>query len=340
MKILMTGAAGFIGYHLSLRLMNDGHSIVGIDNLCDRGDIAIKLARLQQLGIAEDTIPDATPCKSTTGDFTFLKADILARKALIAFCQEERFDTVIHLAALTGVATAQEAPMAMFDTNVTGTQNLLEAARLSGVQHFFFASSSVVHGALAKAPLKENDDVDTPMNMYAGTKRSAELLCYAYARSFNLPVTIFRFFTVYGSWARPDSLPMHIARDVVEGNTINILNNGYLVRDFTYIEDVTDGIMSALLNPRYNNVGTPYALYNIGRSKPVPFLSFVQAVETALGKTAKVQLDSASPLSHGESVEVYADTSKLETELAYSPVWDYEEALPIFINWFTSFYKY
>lgn len=335
----MTGAAGFIGYHLAQRLMSEGHSIVGLDNLCDRGDLNLKIARLQRLGIDAENIQDAVPYQSAQGNFVFLKADIMARKALIAFCKEEKFDTVIHLAALTGADMAREAPTQMFDTNVAGTQNMLEAARIAGVQHFFFASSSVVHGAHAKAPLSEQDDVDTPMNMYAGSKRAAELLCYTYSRAFNLPVTIFRFFTVYGPWARPDSIPMVIARDVNEGNTITILNNGYLVRDFTYVDDITDGVMSALNNPRYANHGAPYALYNIGRSKPVPFLSFVQAVETALGKMAKIQLDAASPLTRGESVEVYADTTKLENELAYSPVWDYEEALPLFIEWFRSYYS-
>lgn len=335
----MTGAAGFIGYHLAQRLMSEGHSIVGLDNLCDRGDLNLKIARLQRLGIDAENIQDAVPYQSAQGNFIFLKADIMARKALIAFCKEEKFDTVIHLAALTGAEMAREAPTQMFDTNVAGTQNMLEAARIAGVQHFFFASSSVVHGAHAKSPLSEQDDVDTPMNMYAGSKRAAELLCYTYARAFNLPVTIFRFFTVYGPWARPDSLPMSIARDVNEGNTITILNNGYLVRDFTYVDDITDGVMSALNNPRYASHGAPYALYNIGRSKPVPFLSFVQAVETALGKMAKIQLDAASPLTRGESVEVYADTTKLENELAYSPVWDYEEALPLFIEWFRSYYS-
>lgn len=339
MKILMTGAAGFIGYHLAQRFISEGHSIVGIDNLCDRGDLNLKIARLQQLGIDAENIQDAVPYQSTQGNFIFLKADVMARKALIAFCKEERFDTIIHLAALTGSEMAKEAPTQMFDTNVVGTQNMLEAARIAGVQHFFFASSSVVHGAQAKSPLSEQDDVDTPMNMYAGSKRAAELLCYTYSRAFNLPVTIFRFFTVYGPWARPDSLPMRIARDVNEGNTITILNNGYLVRDFTYVDDITDGILSALNNPRYATHGAPYALYNIGRSKPVPYLSFVQAVETALGKMAKVQLDAASPLTRGESVEVYADTTKLENELAYSPVWDYEEALPLFIDWFRSYYS-
>ncbi|MBR1979315.1 MAG: NAD-dependent epimerase/dehydratase family protein [Akkermansia sp.] len=339
MKILMTGAAGFIGYHLTQRLMSEGHTIVGLDNLCNRGDLELKIARLQQLGIAEQEIKDAIPYQSTQGNFIFLKADIMARKALISFCKDEQFDVIIHLAAVTGSEMAREAPTQMFDTNVVGTQNMLEAARVSGVQHFFFASSSVVHGARAKAPLSEDDDVDTPMNMYAGSKRAAELLCYTYSRAFNLPITIFRFFTVYGPWARPDSLPMTIARDVEAGNTITILNNGYLVRDFTYVDDITDGVMSALNNPQYSTHGAPYALYNIGRSKPVPFLSFVQAVESALGKLAKVQLDAASPLTRGESVEVYADTTKLENELAYSPVWDYEEALPIFIEWFRSYYS-
>lgn len=334
MKALVTGAAGFIGYHIVRKLMGDGHEVVGIDNLCDVSALDLKLARLADLGIAAEKASSGTPLKSGVGAFTFLRADIRDRKGLIDFCQQEHFDTVIHLAALAGIAIAQKEPMEVFDTNVVGTQNTLEAARLSGVRHFFFSSSSVVHGAHAKSPLREDDDVDAPLNMYAGSKRASELLCYTYSQTYNLPVTVFRFFTAYGPWGRPDSLPMTVARDIAEGNPITVLNNGYLVRDFTYVDDIVDGMMSALLNPYYATGGAPYALYNIGRSKPIPFLSFLQSIEMAMGRSAQIKRDPASPLTRGEGVEMYADTRKLETELAYSPVWDYEEAVPLFIDWF------
>ena len=216
---------------------------------------------------------------------------------------------------------------------------MLEAARLCGVQHFFFSSSYVVHGARAQSPLKENDDVDSPMSMYAGSKRAAELLCHTYASAYLLPVTVFRFFTTYGSWGRPDSKPMMIAKSIVDGTPITLLNDGYLVRDFTYVDDIIDGIMMALPMPPSAVHHAPYALYNIGRSKPIPMLSFIQAIEGAIGKPAIIDRDSASPLTKGESVEMYADTGKLESELAYSPVWDYEEAAPIFGKWFAENYK-
>ncbi len=339
MKILVTGAAGFIGYHIVHRLISDGHDVTGIDNLCDPSARELKLARLAQLGIAPEAIIPGTPQRGSDGRFTFIQADIRDRQGLIALCQQESFEDIIHLAARAGVPLSLEEPVEVFDTNVVGTQNALEAARLSGVRHFFFSSSSVVHGAHAQSPLREDDDVDAPLNMYAGSKRASELLCYTYAQAYNLPVTVFRFFTAYGPWGRPDSVPMTIARDIAEGNTITVLNNGYLVRDFTYVDDIVDGVVSALLNPYYAASGAPYALYNIGRSKPVPFLSFIQSIEMAMGRRALIQRDPASPLTRGESVEMYADTRKLETELAYSPVWDYEEAVPLFIDWFRNHYN-
>ncbi len=339
MKILVTGAAGFIGYHVIHRLMNDGHQVVGIDNLCDPATVGIKQARLAQLGIDPARIAEGAFVPSAYGSFTFAKADILDREGMVKLCAHGGFDKIVHLAALAGISSSVKNPQAFFEANTVGTQNMLEAARLAGIPHFFFSSSSVVHGAHAHAPIKENDDVDEPMSMYAASKRAAELLCYAYASSFKLAVTVFRFFTVYGSWCRPSSKPMTIAHDIIEGNPITVLNDGYLIRDFTYVDDIVDGVIIALTTPYYGTSGVPYALYNVGRSKPVPFLSFVQSMEMALGKTALIERRTESSLTYGESVEMYADTSKMEAELAYAPVWDYEEAIPMFAKWFTDNYK-
>lgn len=338
MKILVTGAAGFIGFHVVNRLINEGHSVVGIDNLCEPDTLMIKKARLSMLGINPDAIADGRPIRSTIAVFDFIQLDILERRNMIDLCHECKFDTVIHLAALAGVQPSIQYPTPFFDVNTTGTFNVLEAARLTGVKHVLFASSSVVHGVHSQAPMKEDDDVNTPMTMYAASKRAAELLCYSYANAYKLPITIFRFFTVYGAWCRPNSGPMQIARNIVEGKPIRIINNGHLVRDFTYVDDVVDGMMFAI-NASPGTPNTPYALYNVGRSVPVPYASFIQSLESSLGVAAIIEHDATTPFSVGEHVEMYADTDKLEAELAYSPVWDYEEAVPIFTQWFKDNYN-
>ncbi len=338
MKILVTGAAGFIGYHVVNRLINEGHSIVGIDNLCEPDSLTLKKARLSLLGINPEAITDGKPVRSSIAVFDFIKLDILDRKSMLALCKECKFDVVMHLAAKAGVRTSIENPTEFFDTNAVGTQNMLEAAQLSGVKHFFFSSSAVVHGMQSQAPVKEDDDVNTPMSMYACSKRAAELLCYTYARNYNMPVTIFRIFTAYGSWCRPSSMPMRIARDIMEGRTIHVINNGHLVRDFTYVDDLVDGMIFAINSPNHST-DVPYSLYNVGRSTPVPFISFVQSIENTLGVAAQIAVDPTDPFTVGEHIEMYADTEKLESALAYSPVWDYEEAVPLFAQWFKENYK-
>ncbi len=337
MNILITGAAGFIGYHVTQRLLNGGHQVFAVDNLSDMGDLGMKMNRLSQLGIGEEAF-SATETPLEQGSLRFLRLDLRDRDALVSLCCNEHFELIIHLAAMAGVGRSRKDPAGFFDNNVLATENVLEAARLSKVGHLFFSSSAVVHGINAHAPLKEEDDIDTPLNMYAGSKRAAEIICYAYARTYKLPITIFRFFTVYGAWGRPDSIPMLIARDIMEGSPVSVINNGYLVRDFTYVDDIVDGITTAITTPPFNHFGVPYALYNVGRSEPVPMLSFIQALETAFGRTAHVELLPDKPHEYDVTAEVYADTSKLEQELAYSPAWDYEEAIPCFVDWFRQHY--
>lgn len=339
MKLLVTGAAGFIGFHTINRLINEGHSVVGIDDLCEPDTVALKKIRLSLLGINPEAIADARPVRSTIAQFDFVKLDILNREQMLSLCHENRFDAIIHLAAVAGTAMSKKYPTAFYDINTTGTLNMLEAARLSNAKHFFFTSSSVVHGKLSKAPMSEQDDVDSPLSMYAGSKRAAELLCYTYAQSYNLPVTIFRLFNVYGSWCRPNSEPMRIAHSISVGTPVKVINDGYLVRDFTYVDDVVDGMIFALNTPSHKPGQSPYALYNVGRSTPVPYLSFIQSIEMALGIPAIIEQDTTDPFTLGEHVEMYADTTKLESELAYSPVWDYEEAVPLFARWFKDNYN-
>lgn len=338
MKILVTGAAGFIGFHVVNHLLKNGNEVVGIDNIADNKDLEIKHARLSLLGINVEALYQSDAEQKGHNGLRFLRLDILNREALGALCRTENFDIIVHLAALTGTTMANLKPAQFYDTNVTGTLNLLELARRNGVQHFFYSSSSVVYSTQAKAPFEEEDHVDTPLNMYAASKRSAELLCYTYAKSYGLPVTVFRLFAVYGPWARPDSVPMQLADRMMKGRSIRILNEGQIVRDFTYIDDLLEGMSAALSSQPYGSNSVPYALYNVGRGKPVSLLAFIQAMEFALGRSAEVQIVPDSVLHSGELVEMYADTSKLERELAYSPVWDYEEALPRFAAWFKEHY--
>ncbi len=337
MNILLTGIAGFIGYHVARRLLEDGHTVYGIDNLSDQGDLDMKMNRLALLGIGEEAF-SATAAALDLGSLRFLRLDLRDREALTQLCLQERFDHIIHLAAVAGVGRSKEDPAGFFDNNVYATENVLEAARISKAQHVFYSSSAVVHGINAHAPLTENDDVDTPLNMYAGSKRAAEIICYAYARTFRLPITVFRFFTAYGPWGRPDSIPMKIARDIVKGTPVPVLNDGYLVRDFTFVDDIVDGIMAAITSPPFSHFGVPYTLYNIGRGEPITMLSFIQAMETAFGRTAHIELKPDNPIDYGVAPEVYADTSLLAQELAYSPSWDYEEAMPCFVDWFKEHY--
>ena len=337
MKILVTGAAGFIGYHVTNRLLERGYKVVGIDNVCNNKDLELKYARLSRLGIAPEGLE---PLKELSGrnGFRFIMMDILDTVSLDALCKQESFDIIIHLAALTGTSTANMKPVKFYTTNVIGTMNMLEVSRLYGVQHFFFSSSSTVYSALAKSPLQEDDHVDTPLNMYASSKRSAELLCYTYSKSYGMPITIFRLFSVYGSWCRPDSVPMQLADRIMKGRRVRIMNNGHMVRDFTYIDDLLEGMEAAMASQPYAGNGVPYALYNVGRGKPISLMAFTQALEHALSRNTEIQMDPTSPLAVGELVEMYADTSKLDRELAYSPVWDYEEALPRFADWFLKHY--
>ncbi len=338
MKILITGVAGFIGFHVANRLMLDGHEVVGIDNLSDNGDLKLKHDRMNQLGVDCSRCTDGAELRSEIGKFTLIKADILDKEAMRALCLREKFHTVVHLAASTGIDASNADPEYFFLNNVVGTENMLESSRVSGVQHFFFSSSATVYGSRAKAPFNEEDDVDTPMNMYGGTKRMCELLCHSYANCYKLNVTVFRFFTAYGAWARPSSLPMKVALDIMNGNTVKVVNNGLLVRDFTYVDDITDGIMSALVNPPVLNRADPFALYNIGCAKPVPLLAFIQTIEMSLDIPATVETTSDLSTAASQVTEMYADISKLNNDLAYSPVWDYTEGVPMFTDWLKKYY--
>lgn len=339
MKVLVTGAAGFIGYHVVSRLVNRGAEVVAIDNLMDNRDLDLKRGRLAQWDIDMDTLMQEGYHNNKHG-LRFYYMDIMDRESMYNLCVEENFDTIIHLAAVTGSFFVKHEPARFMDVNVTGTINMLEAAKAGNVKHFFFSSSAAVYGERAKSPLREDDDVDHPLNLYAASKRASEIVYYTYARAFGIATTVFRFFTVYGNWCRRDSIPMQLAHDITQGNEICLFNNGNLVRDLTYVDDVLDALDEALLMPPYQTQGeAPYQLFNIGRSEPIPFIAYVHAMEKALGKKANIKLSPQSPLTIGEREIVYADTEKLQRILSYSPIWDYEMALPGFVEWFKQHYN-
>lgn len=339
MKVLVTGAAGFIGYHVVTRLFEKGAEVIAIDNLMDNLDLDLKRGRLTQLGLDMDLIQQQG-YQTLPHGLRFYQLDILDRESMYNLCTEEQFDTIIHLAAVTGSFFVKHEPAKFMDVNVTGTINMLEAAKAGGVKHFFFSSSAAVYGDHAQSPLREDDDVDRPLNLYAASKRASEIVCYTYARAFGIATTIFRFFTVYGNWCRRDTIPMQLAHDIMQGNEICLFNNGNLVRDLTYVDDVIDAMDEALLLPPYQQMGeAPYQLFNIGRSEPIPFVAYIHAMEKALGKKANITFSPQSPLTIGEREIIYADTERLQRILSYSPIWDYETALPGFVEWFKQNYN-
>lgn len=338
MKALVTGSAGFIGFHLINALLSRGDTVVGIDSLYDNGDQNMKLARLSLQGVDTASIAPGKELSGSLG-YRFIQMDICDRAGMLALAEQEKFDIIFHLAAVTGNYFAKKAPDLFADVNIYGTTSVLEAARKTGVQHFVFTSSAAVYGRKAVSPLTEHSDTTHPLSMYGASKRSAELMCYTYALSYNLPVTVFRLFNAYGKWGRPDSIFMHAAQDIIEGNTITLLNDGYIVRDFTYVDDMVDGLLAAAANPPYGANGVPYEAFNIARSKPVQLAAIIEAMENVLGKKANVVTKPESTLTIGENPEIYASCEKMESVLAYSPVWDYEKALEDFLDWFVKNYK-
>lgn len=338
MKILVTGVAGFIGEQLTEHLLNQGHEIVGIDNFFDNNDIDIKCSRMAELGVDTNLLAESNEVSGKRG-FRFVRLDVMDRPGVLDLCRKEQFDAVFHLAAITGSYFTRRDPAVVFDVILYGTTNMLEAARVCGIKHFIYSSAAAVYNNGVPSPINEDAPTDAPLSPYAAAKRSAELICHAYARQFNLPITIFRFFTVYGKWGRKDSIPMHAVKDVLNGNEIKLLNNGYIIRDFTYVDDVVHPMASALHQMPQGRNGVPYEIFNIGRSKPVSLSSFIQTVATVMGKSPNITLLPDSTLTIGEAPEIYADTTKLENVLAYSPEWEYEEALPTFVEWYLANYK-
>lgn len=334
MKILVTGAAGFIGYHLIKNLLQKNLVVVGIDNINDYYDINLKFARLSNLGIIRASITeDGDLVKSTNNsNFSFGKINIVNLSKLKVLFKTEKFTHIINLAAQAGVRHSIENPHVYIQSNVVGFVNLLECSRHNKIKHFLYASSSSVYGTNSKIPFSEKDRVDTPVSIYAATKKSNELMAYTYSHLYDLPTTGLRFFTVYGPWGRPDMAPMLFASAILKGEPINVFNNGDMQRDFTYIDDIIEGIVKVIYKQPDNN---PKAdLFNIGNSKPVDLMKFI----SILGKEIAIEpILNFCPMQDGDVKRTYADTSLLNKLTGYKSNIDLGEGVKLFVQWFKEY---
>ena len=332
MHLLVTGAAGFIGAALAHRLLDRGDTVVGLDNLNDYYEVSLKQARLDRL--------TARP------GFRFVKLDLADRAGMSALFASERFDAVAHLAAQAGVRYSLKKPDAYVDSNLVGFGNILEGCRHGRVAHLVYASSSSVYGLNAKMPFSEEDSVDHPVSLYAATKKANELMAHVYSHLYALPTTGLRFFTVYGPWGRPDMSPYLFIRAMLAGEPIKVFNHGEMLRDFTYVDDIVEGVVRVIDRPPAPGDASlldspatstaPYRVYNIGNSQPVPLLEYIATFERALGVTAKLDLQ---PMQPGDVVATAADTSALERAVGFRPSTPLAVGVQRFVDWYRDFYK-
>lgn len=333
MKVLVTGAAGFIGFHLVQRLAERGDEVVGLDSLNDYYDRRMKFGRLAVTGVEQSAIePHKMVQSARWPKYRFVQMALEEREELERLFAEERFEVVVNLAAQAGVRYSIENPHAYVESNVVGFMNVLECCRHNQVRHLVYASSSSVYGRNAKVPFSEEDRTDSPVSLYAATKKANELMAHTYASLYSIPMTGLRFFTVYGPWGRPDMAPMLFADAISEGRPIKVFNGGDLARDFTYIDDITEGVVRVVAGePPTGEV--PCKVYNIGCSTPVRLMDFISTMERAFGREAeKVML----PMQAGDVYQTYADTSLLERDYGYRPTTTLEEGLRRFVEWYAT----
>lgn len=343
MKILLTGVAGFIGFHLAKRLLIEGHEVVGIDNINDYYDVDLKYARLKRLGISRDQIEYSRYVTSETmPKFRFMRLDLTDAGNIERLFRQDNFEQVCTLAAQAGVRYSMENPSAYVDTNITGFLNLLEAVRRNPVQHLVFASSSSVYGQNTKIPFNEDDLVDHPISLYAASKKSNELMAYTYSHLFQIPCTALRFFTVYGPWGRPDMAPFLFANAILKGMPLQVFNNGKMKRDFTYIDDIIESTYRIISLPPNGTRATvptsccaPYRICNIGRGEPVDLLEFIATLESFMGRKAVLQM---KPMQPGDVPITWADTSRLQSLTGYTPCVSMAEGVKRFAQWFKEHY--
>lgn len=348
-KILVTGAAGFIGFHLVNRLLKEGYQVFGLDNINNYYDVNLKYARLAETGIyssAESVFNGGEKRKYNeivfgemiqsliTSNYRFIRQDIENKSKIDQLFSQEKFDYVVNLAAQAGVRYSIENPDVYIKSNIMGFFNILEACRSYPVKHLIYASSSSVYGANKKVPFSENDRVDNPVSMYAATKKSNELMAYTYSHLYNIPTTGLRFFTVYGPWGRPDMSPILFADAITQNKPIEVFNNGEMLRDFTYIDDIIEGLFRVITT--IPNTNPPYRIMNIGNGAPVELMLFIETMEKAFGKKADKIM---APMQAGDVKQTWADTRKLKETVNYEPKTNIEDGIQNFVSWYSSYYK-
>jgi UDP-glucuronate 4-epimerase len=348
LKILVTGTAGFIGFHLAKKLIERGNVVVGLDNVNDYYDVNLKYARLNELGMKKETIVDNEIVNSSHKNFSFIKADLADRETINKIFETESFDAVCNLAAQAGVRYSIENPHAYIDSNVVGFMNILEACRHNEVSNLSYASSSSVYGLNKSQPFKTTDHTDHPISLYAATKKSNEMMAHTYSHLYNISTTGLRFFTVYGPWGRPDMAPMLFTDAILNDRPIKVFNHGNMSRDFTYVEDIVDGIIKVIDNPaqsdkywsgnapKSDSSSAPYRIYNIGNNAPVNLMEFILEIETSLGKIAEKKF---MEMQDGDVESTYADTSGLMNDFNYKPFTPLSKGVNEFVIWFKAFYN-
>ena len=349
MNILLTGAAGFIGSAVVEKLSQEGNNVVGIDNINDYYDPILKYDRLKALGIDEGAKEwDIVNQSSRFPNFKFIRMDITDKESMHHLFEKEKFDSVVHLAAQPGVRYSISNPQAYVENNINGFLNVLEGCRQTGVGHLVFASSSSVYGLNGKIPFKEEDSTEHPVSLYAATKKSNEMMAHAYSHIFGLPVTGLRFFTVYGPWGRPDMSPFLFIDGIMKGDSIKVFNNGDMLRDFTFIDDIVESVSRIIRikpekdeawdaeNPDPASSCAPYRIYNVGNQNPTRLLDYISAIEAEIGKEAKKDM---LPIQAGDVYQTYADSSSLAKATGFTPSTNLKDGIHKTVEWFRNYYS-
>lgn len=336
MNILVTGAAGFIGYHVTKRLLKNGHQVTGLDNLNDYYSVDLKIARLKDTGIDLESTEVGKGLPITYENYTFHPADLKDRSSIEAIFEGQTFDVMFHLAAQPGVRHSLKNPHTYIDSNINGFLHVLEGCRHSGINHLIYASSSSVYGNSKNTPFNTSQRVDQPVSLYAATKRANELMAYTYSHLYNIPSTGLRFFTVYGPWGRPDMAYFKFAELMSAGKSIDIYNNGEMYRDFTYIDDIVESIVRLIPKPPSNGDQPPRQLFNIGHGSPIKLMDFVHILEKKMGLTAKKNF---KPMQPGDVPITWADTEDLFNYIDFRPEVSFEQGIAEFVDWFKNYWK-